>query len=80
MAAEGFTALEDNGMRGRPVERAGADRQDARAAEHAMGVFVAHTIDWNEPTLTSGDPAKRDTFLKEVRESVESRSGSTRSG
>jgi hydroxypyruvate isomerase len=36
-----------------------------------MGVFVAHAIDWNAPSLTSGDPAKRDAFLKEITASVE---------
>lgn len=71
MAAEGFTALEDNGMRGRSV----ADQERiARAMERLgmrMGVFVAHTIGWNEANLTSGDAAKRDAFLQEVRESIE---------
>jgi hydroxypyruvate isomerase len=37
----------------------------------AMGVFVAHTIGWNDPNLTSGDGAKRDAFLAEVTRSVE---------
>jgi sugar phosphate isomerase/epimerase len=69
MAAEGFTALEDNGMRGRPPadqERIGRtlDRLGMR-----MGVFVAHTINWNEPTLTT--EAHREVFLNELRESVE---------
>ena len=36
-----------------------------------MGVFVAHTIDWNEPTLTTGDAGEREKFLKEIRESVD---------
>ena len=71
MAGEGFTALEDNGMRGRPVadqERIGRtlDRLQMR-----MGVFVAHTINWREPTLTSPDPAHREAFLREIRESVD---------
>jgi hydroxypyruvate isomerase len=71
MAAEGFTALEDNGMKQRPP----ADQE--RIAEAMarlgmrMGVFVAHTIGWNEPNLTTGDAARRDAFLKEVRESVD---------
>src|SRR5688500_16879581 len=61
MAAEGFTALEDNGMRGRPV--ADQDRI-GRALERLgmrMGVFVAHTINWNEATLTT--EAHRDVLL-----------------
>lgn len=71
MAAEGFAALEDNGMKARPV----ADQERIAAAmarlNMRMGVFVAHTIGWNDANLTSGDAAKREAFLTEVRESVE---------
>ena len=71
MRAEGFTALEDNELKERSVadqERIGRtlDRLGMR-----MGVFVAHTIAWNEPNLAAGDSAKRETFLREVRESVD---------
>ncbi len=71
MAAEGFTAVEDNGMRDRPVEvqeRIGAtlSRLNMR-----MGVFVAHTINWTEPTLTTGKDDIREAFLQQIRESVE---------
>jgi len=71
MAAEGFTALEDNNMRTRPV----ADQERIAAAmtrlNMGMGVFVAHTIQWREADLVSGDAAKRDRFLAEVRGSVD---------
>ena len=71
MAAEGFTALEDNGMKGRSV----ADQERVAAAMQRltmrMGVFVAHTIGWADANLTSGDPAKREAFLAEIRDSVE---------
>lgn len=71
MASEGFTALEDNNMRTRPV----ADQERIAAAmsrlKMQMGVFVAHTIDWNEPGIPSGRPEKIDRFLSEVRESVD---------
>ncbi|MEO5510456.1 MAG: TIM barrel protein [Longimicrobiales bacterium] len=71
MAGEGFTALEDNDMRGRSV----AEQERIAAAmtrlKMTMGVFVAHTIDWSEPGLASGKPEKRDRFLKEVGESVD---------
>jgi len=71
MADEGFRAMEDNGMKGRTVEM-----QEKMASKMAnlgmeMGVFVAHTIYWNEPNLTSGDIEKREEFLKEIKESVE---------
>ncbi|MBI1967157.1 MAG: TIM barrel protein [Gemmatimonadetes bacterium] len=71
MADQGFTALEDNGMKGRPV--AEQERIAGALARHAMamGVFVAHTIGWSEPNLASGDPAKREEFLREVRESID---------
>jgi hydroxypyruvate isomerase len=71
MAAEGFTALEDNGMKGRTV----ADQERVASAMQRlnmrMGVFVAHTIGWADANLTSGDQAKREGFLAEIRESVE---------
>jgi hydroxypyruvate isomerase len=71
MAAEGFTALEDNNMRTRPI----ADQERIAAAmarlDMRMGVFVAHTIQWREADLVSGDAAKRDRFLAEVRGSVD---------
>lgn len=71
MAAEGFRALEDNGMRDRSV----ADQDRIAAAMERlglrMGVFVAHTIGWQAPTLASGDAAKREQFLTEIRRSVD---------
>ena len=71
MSAEGFTALEDNEMKGRTV----ADQERiARAMQRLgmqMGVFVAHQISWNEPGIASGDIAKRDAFVQQVRESVD---------
>jgi len=36
-----------------------------------MGVFVAHTVYWREPNLTSGNKDMRAEFLKEIEESVE---------
>lgn len=70
-AAEGFTAFEDNGMKGRPVAE---QERVARAMQRLgmqMGVFVAHTLDWREPLLASGDAAIRERFLREIRESVD---------
>ena len=71
MAAEGFTALEDNSMKSRSI----ADQERIANAmarlNMRMGVFVAHTIDWNEPGIPSGKPEKIEKFLQEVRESVD---------
>ncbi len=71
MADAGFTAMEDNGMKGRETSM-----QEKIASKMAnlgmeMGVFVAHTIYWSEPSLTSGNKEKLDQFLKEIQESVE---------
>jgi hydroxypyruvate isomerase len=71
MAAEGFTALEDNGMRGRAVAEQQRIAAEMQRLGMSMGVFVAHTIGWNDANLTSGDAAKRDQFLAEVKDSVD---------
>ena len=71
MAAEGFTALEDNGMRGRPAAEQELIGKTLQRLDMRMGVFVAHTINWTEPTLVTRDQAKTDQFLKEVQESVD---------
>lgn len=70
MADQGFTAFEDNGMKGRPVELQEKMAKTMVDRNMEMGVFVAHEIYWNEPNLTSGDQALRDKFLKEIEESV----------
>jgi len=71
MADTGFAAMEDNGMKDRDISM-----QEKIASKMAnlgmeMGVFVAHSIYWTEPSLTSGDPEKLGEFLKEIKESVE---------
>jgi hydroxypyruvate isomerase len=71
IADAGFKAFEDNGMKGRDV-----GLQEKIASKMAklglqMGVFVAHSIYWDEPNLTSGDKDKLEEFLKEITESVE---------
>jgi hydroxypyruvate isomerase len=71
MAAEGFTALEDNGMRGRPVEEQERIGKTLARLNMRMGVFVAHTINWTAPTLASPAAQHRDTFLREVTESID---------
>ena len=67
----GFTALEDNRMKSREVQL-----QEKIASKMAnlgleMGVFVAHSIYWREPNLTSGNSDKLKEFLTEIKESVE---------
>jgi hydroxypyruvate isomerase len=71
MADQGFTAMEDNEMGGRPVEE--QTRIAAAMTRHrmTMGVFVAAKIGWSDPNLTSGDPPKREAFLADIRRSIE---------
>lgn len=71
MADVGFTAMEDNSMKDRTT-----DMQEKIASKMSklgmkMGVFVAHTIYWTEPNLTSGGKEYREEFLKQIKESVE---------
>jgi len=70
-AAEGFTAWEDNGMAGRPVEE---QERLAAAMDRlgiTMGVFVVNLSTAWEPTLATGREEPRDKFLDECRHAVE---------
>jgi hydroxypyruvate isomerase len=71
MADQGFTAFEDNGMKGRTIEM--QEKMAATMSKRGiqMGVFVAHKIYWSEPNLASGDKEKREEFLGQIKESVE---------
>jgi len=69
-ADQGFTAWEDNGMTGRDVrlqEQIGRLLSDRGMT---MGVFVAHEIHWNKPTMSLGDPEYVAQFLKEIEASI----------
>lgn len=71
MADEGFRALEDNDMKQRPVELQERIAREMTRLSMRMGVFVAHTISWREPNLTTDRNEDRDQFLREIRDSVE---------
>lgn len=71
MAEQGFTAFEDNGMSGRDASLQGKMSTVMESLGIQMGVFVAHTIHWTEPGLASGDVAKRNEFLAEIKKAVE---------
>lgn len=71
MSDIGFRGLEDNGMKGRNTRTQEQIGQKLADLGMDMGVFVAHTIYWNEPSLSTGDQGQRDRFLDEIRESVE---------
>ncbi len=71
MYDQGFRSIEDNNMKSRPVAEQNAIRGFMQTHNMQMGVFVAHTIYWNEPNLASGKTDWREEFLKEIEESVE---------
>ncbi len=71
MAAEGFTAFEDNSMRhrGRAEQKAIADALDRN--NMLMGVLVANDGGFGPPLITSGDKDIEDRFCANVRETIE---------
>lgn len=71
MAEQGFKSLEDNDMKKRSIEDQQAIANRMEKYGMTMGVFVAHTIYWNEPNLASGKKEWREEFLKEIAASVE---------
>ncbi len=71
MADVGFTALEDNGMKGRTSQMQERIANEMGRLGMQMGVFVAHNIYWNEPNLASGDKDKLEEFLNDIKSSVE---------
>jgi hydroxypyruvate isomerase len=69
-AGEGFTAWEDNGMKGRSVE---AQERIARAMDKlgmAMGVFVANA-DFGKVTFARKNDAAWDRVIADIRASVD---------
>ncbi|WP_306014188.1 MULTISPECIES: hydroxypyruvate isomerase family protein [unclassified Allomuricauda] len=71
MADMGFTAFEDNGMKGRSLILQEKMASTMEKLGLKMGVFVAHEISWNKPNLTNGDLALREKFLEEIKGSLE---------
>lgn len=67
----GFRAWEDNFVKRREV--AEQERMAAAMARRnvQMGVFIGTSINWDVPTITSGDVESRAKFLSEIRESIE---------
>lgn len=71
IADQGFRAFEDNTMKKRSIKTQEEIAKTILDRGMKMGVFVAHTIYWKEPTLTTGKTDIREAFLKEIEESVE---------
>jgi hydroxypyruvate isomerase len=70
-ADQGFSAWEDNGMKGRSVQDQERVAQAMDELDMTMGVFVANTIGWKDPTLTTGKAEHLDQFVANCRDSVE---------
>ena len=70
MADQRFTALEDNGMKGRSKKLQQRIRSEMDRHGMQMGVFVA-TADFGNPTFASGRPDFREKVLKDMRESLD---------
>ncbi len=70
MADQGFTALEDNGLKQRPVEVQEKIGRELARLGMEMGVFVA-TGDFGNVTFASDKPEVREKILKDIRDSVE---------
>ena len=70
MADHGFMAIEDNGMRGRPVEEQEVIAREMERLGMEMGVFVA-SADFGQVTFASRDPEMRNHIQQEMRDSVE---------
>ncbi|WP_228852506.1 hydroxypyruvate isomerase family protein [Aegicerativicinus sediminis] len=71
MADKGFRSFEDNDMAKRSIDDQKILGQLLNSLKMRMGVFVAHKIYWNEPTLTSGKKEFIDEFLASIKSSVE---------
>jgi len=71
MADYGIPALEDNGMKEKPVDVQQKIEKTMTDLGMKMGIFVAHKIYWKEPNLTSGKKDYQDEFLKDIKDSVE---------
>ncbi len=70
-ADEGFTAWEDNGMAGRSREFQETFAKLMAEKKMQMGIFVAHSIDWQNPSLTAGNKGIEDKFVADIKNSTE---------
>lgn len=67
----GFRAVEDNGMKSKEPALQEKIGSTLSKLGMTMGVFVSHQIDWEKPSLSTGDPVIRDKFLSQIKESVD---------
>ena len=70
-ADEGFTAWEDNGMGGRPIEFQEKFAKTMADLKMTMGVFVVNMQTAWSPTLSTGAADSRNKFLEECKAAVD---------
>lgn len=70
MAGEGFMALEDNGMMGRPVEEQQKIADEMERLGMTMGVFVANA-EFSKKTFVDGRDETRDMIIDAMKKAVE---------
>ncbi len=71
-ADQGFTAWEDNGMKGRSVQEQEEIARTMQQLDITMGVFVAAGAgSFDKVTFAGNDKAVRESVLNEIRESVD---------
>ncbi|MCS6777081.1 MAG: TIM barrel protein [Chloroherpetonaceae bacterium] len=71
-ADQGFTAWEDNGMKGRSQEEQEKIAREMQRLGMTMGVFVANFgTAFGNPGLAQGKASEVERFLNEIRESTE---------
>ncbi|GAA4442470.1 hypothetical protein GCM10023188_42200 [Pontibacter saemangeumensis] len=71
MKAQGFTALEDNGMMGRPVAEQEKIGKELARLGMTMGVFVVDKGGNGQNTLAAGKPEHVDIFLNGCKRAVD---------
>lgn len=71
MEKKGFRAFEDNDFKKRSKDTQIEMAKTMKRLNIQMGVFVAHTIYWDQPNLTSGREDWQIEFLSDIRSSIE---------
>src|ERR1700722_10824598 len=70
LAGEGFLALEDTGLRAKPVALQSRVGEELARRKMAMGLFVA-VADFARPTFASGSIDLRNPVLRELRSPID---------
>lgn len=71
MKEQGFTAFEDNNLKRRDIELQKKMGDTLAKYNMRMGVFVGGRLRSKDPTIVRNDPAQREAFLADIRDSIE---------